>query len=63
MHAKPYNAILGEVFRCKYYHEDSVSIFISEQVSHHPPVSATLLVNKERNISLQYVEQVLFYTT
>lgn len=38
---KPYNPILGEFFRCQYKLDDGTKAFyISEQVSHHPPVSA-----------------------
>jgi hypothetical protein len=38
---KPYNPILGEFFRCEYKLKDgSKAMYISEQVSHHPPVSA-----------------------
>ncbi|MFT7796350.1 oxysterol-binding protein-related protein 7 [Arapaima gigas] len=35
---KPFNPVLGETFECD--HEDKGFRFISEQVSHHPPVSA-----------------------
>jgi len=40
---KPYNPILGEVFRAAFQHEDpahGVTLLFAEQVSHHPPVSA-----------------------
>eukprot|EP01087_Luapelamoeba_hula_P016259 TRINITY_DN499_c0_g1_i2.p1 TRINITY_DN499_c0_g1~~TRINITY_DN499_c0_g1_i2.p1 ORF type:complete len:385 (-),score=80.36 TRINITY_DN499_c0_g1_i2:134-1288(-) len=37
---KPYNPILGEIFRASWDHGDSKSFYVSEQVSHHPPVSA-----------------------
>ncbi|CEP11368.1 hypothetical protein [Parasitella parasitica] len=38
---KPYNPILGEFFRCEYSLEDgSKAMYIAEQVSHHPPISA-----------------------
>ncbi|KAL7311505.1 Oxysterol-binding protein OBPa [Mucor circinelloides] len=38
---KPYNPILGEFFRCEYNLKDgSKAMYISEQVSHHPPISA-----------------------
>ncbi|KAI7900434.1 uncharacterized protein BX663DRAFT_517565 [Cokeromyces recurvatus] len=38
---KPYNPVLGEIFRCKYmYHNGTEAIYIAEQVSHHPPISA-----------------------
>jgi hypothetical protein len=35
---KPFNPLLGETFEC--IREDKGFKFISEQVSHHPPVSA-----------------------
>jgi len=37
---KPYNPILGEIFRASWDHGTSKSFYVSEQVSHHPPVSA-----------------------
>ncbi|RKP13404.1 hypothetical protein BJ684DRAFT_10098 [Piptocephalis cylindrospora] len=38
---KPYNPTLGEFFRATWTQPDgSRAIFVSEQVSHHPPVSA-----------------------
>jgi hypothetical protein len=38
---KPYNPILGEFFRCRYdYPNGTTAYYISEQVSHHPPISA-----------------------
>ena len=52
-HAKPYNAVLGEVFRCKYYHEDSTTHFVAEQISHHPPVTCFTLVNREKNFEIR----------
>jgi hypothetical protein len=52
MHAKPYNAILGEIFRCKYIHDDSVTTYLAEQVSHHPPVTAVMLLNKQKGFSV-----------
>jgi len=37
---KPYNPILGEIFRASWDHGTSKSFYVSEQVSHHPPISA-----------------------
>lgn len=38
---KPYNPILGEFFRCEYKLKDgSRAMYLAEQVSHHPPVTA-----------------------
>uniref|UniRef100_A0A4X2KWT7 Oxysterol-binding protein n=1 Tax=Vombatus ursinus TaxID=29139 RepID=A0A4X2KWT7_VOMUR len=46
---KPYNPILGETFRCCWYHPhtDSHTFYIAEQVSHHPPVSAFHVSNRK----------------
>uniref|UniRef100_G5E7C5 Oxysterol-binding protein n=1 Tax=Loxodonta africana TaxID=9785 RepID=G5E7C5_LOXAF len=46
---KPYNPILGEVFRCRWFHPqtDSHTFYIAEQVSHHPPVSAFHVSNRK----------------
>ena len=48
---KPYNPILGEVFRCSYnYPDGSKGWYIAEQVSHHPPISAFYYVSAENNL-------------
>jgi oxysterol-binding protein-related protein 8 len=47
--AKPYNPIIGEQFNCSWEHKDSTTKFFSEQVSHHPPISASYMVNSEKN--------------
>eukprot|EP00058_Branchiostoma_floridae_P005537 XP_002591025.1 hypothetical protein BRAFLDRAFT_69422 [Branchiostoma floridae] len=46
---KPYNPILGETFRCMWPHPQtgSKTFFIAEQVSHHPPVSAFYVTNRQ----------------
>ncbi|XP_004713661.2 oxysterol-binding protein-related protein 5 isoform X3 [Echinops telfairi] len=46
---KPYNPILGEVFRCRWFHPhtNSHTFYIAEQVSHHPPVSAFHVSNRK----------------
>lgn len=44
---KPYNPILGEVFCCTFnLGEDGLLNWYSEQVSHHPPISAFYMENK-----------------
>uniref|UniRef100_A0A0L8GIU7 Oxysterol-binding protein n=1 Tax=Octopus bimaculoides TaxID=37653 RepID=A0A0L8GIU7_OCTBM len=66
---KPYNPILGEIFRCHWKipgvsncstaesplfpwaREDNL-IFIAEQVSHHPPISAFYAEHYDKRISL-----------
>lgn len=52
LHAKPYNPILGEVFRCKWIHSDSKTHYLAEQVSHHPPISAAYASNPEKGFSV-----------
>jgi len=48
---KPYNPILGEQFHCSWEHDDqSVTTLRSEQVSHHPPITAFEIRNKEKGI-------------
>eukprot|EP00697_Spironema_sp_BW2_P002643 gnl/Spiro4/1349_TR720_c0_g1_i1.p1 gnl/Spiro4/1349_TR720_c0_g1~~gnl/Spiro4/1349_TR720_c0_g1_i1.p1 ORF type:complete len:442 (+),score=79.35 gnl/Spiro4/1349_TR720_c0_g1_i1:33-1328(+) len=50
---KPYNPLLGEIFRCVYVHDDpadGVTGFVAEQVSHHPPVSAFHAENEAHQI-------------
>eukprot|EP01027_Heterolobosea_sp_BB2_P027106 GEZU01042323.1.p1 GENE.GEZU01042323.1~~GEZU01042323.1.p1 ORF type:complete len:380 (-),score=102.64 GEZU01042323.1:256-1395(-) len=49
--AKPFNPVLGEQFFCYWKHPDSITTFIGEQVSHHPPVSAVFLENKAKNFT------------
>ncbi|TFK08652.1 Oxysterol-binding protein-related protein 5 [Platysternon megacephalum] len=46
---KPYNPILGETFRCCWFHPqtNSHTFYIAEQVSHHPPVSAFHVTNRK----------------
>ncbi|XP_078273299.1 oxysterol-binding protein-related protein 8 isoform X5 [Rhinoraja longicauda] len=46
---KPYNPIIGEMFRCMWIHPkaNSRTFYISEQVSHHPPVSAFYVSNRK----------------
>jgi len=46
---KPYNPILGETFRCYWYHPETCSrtFYIAEQISHHPPISAFHVTNRK----------------
>lgn len=46
---KPYNPILGETFRCYWFHPETESrtFYIAEQVSHHPPISAFYVTNRK----------------
>lgn len=56
---KPLNAFLGELFLGRFESNDgSITQVISEQVSHHPPVTACCIYNKTHGISsLGYVAQ------
>lgn len=50
---KPYNPILGETFRCYWFHPNgSKTFYISEQVSHHPPVSAFYVTNRQDGFAI-----------
>ncbi|KAG5460039.1 MAG: hypothetical protein BJ554DRAFT_7960, partial [Olpidium bornovanus] len=50
---KPYNPILGEHFRCRWQFQDGTeALFVSEQVSHHPPVSAYYYASPENNLTV-----------
>ncbi|XP_054999424.1 oxysterol-binding protein-related protein 5 isoform X1 [Sorex araneus] len=51
---KPYNPILGETFRCCWFHPqtNSHTFYIAEQVSHHPPVSAFHVSNRKDGFCL-----------
>ncbi|KAI0967817.1 hypothetical protein F4678DRAFT_482842 [Xylaria arbuscula] len=49
---KPLNAFLGELFVGEFVSEDgSATRVITEQVSHHPPVTASALYNRDHGIS------------
>eukprot|EP00698_Gefionella_okellyi_P016823 TRINITY_DN4847_c0_g1_i1.p1 TRINITY_DN4847_c0_g1~~TRINITY_DN4847_c0_g1_i1.p1 ORF type:complete len:322 (+),score=61.25 TRINITY_DN4847_c0_g1_i1:358-1323(+) len=56
---KPFNPILGEQFSCVYDHgNDGETVFVAEQISHHPPVSAFHLYNTTLQFVLNsHVEQ------
>lgn len=50
---KPYNPLLGEVFYCYWDHTDnSRSIYVAEQVVHHPPISAVYVENRKHNLTM-----------
>lgn len=51
---KPYNPTLGETFECTYAMPDSSKIrYFAEQVSHHPPVSAFMVENRQKNLLVE----------
>jgi hypothetical protein len=59
---KPYNPILGEQFHCHWNHEDgSVTKFLAEQVSHHPPISATIMKNEAMGITYNSTQLIHVY--
>ncbi|KAJ3225065.1 hypothetical protein HK099_007440 [Clydaea vesicula] len=48
---KPYNPVLGELFRCKWEFENNTEgYYVAEQVSHHPPISCYVFASPENNI-------------
>ncbi|RHZ90248.1 hypothetical protein Glove_2g40 [Diversispora epigaea] len=48
---KPYNPVLGEHFRARWVFPDNTeALFVSEQVSHHPPISAYYYASPENNL-------------
>ncbi|KAJ8405324.1 hypothetical protein AAFF_G00323150 [Aldrovandia affinis] len=51
---KPYNPIIGETFRCMWIHSktNSKTFYISEQVSHHPPISVFYVSNRKDGFCL-----------
>ncbi|XP_048731335.2 oxysterol-binding protein-related protein 8-like isoform X2 [Ostrea edulis] len=62
---KPYNPIIGETFRCYWKHPktNSRTFYIAEQISHHPPVSAFHITNRQDgfNISGSILAKSKFY--
>ncbi|OIR57528.1 MAG: Oxysterol-binding protein [Amphiamblys sp. WSBS2006] len=48
---KPYNPILGEVFKCKWECPDgTTAYYVAEQVSHYPPVSCYFYSNPQSRL-------------
>ncbi|KAF7725386.1 hypothetical protein EC973_009654 [Apophysomyces ossiformis] len=51
---KPYNPVLGEVFRCRWLYDDGThGYYVAEQVSHHPPISAHYYASPENGIIVE----------
>ena len=48
---KPLNAFLGEIYSAKWRQDGSTAEIISEQVSHHPPITATHIWDSEAGIT------------
>ncbi|KAL6944959.1 hypothetical protein ACO0QE_002401 [Hanseniaspora vineae] len=63
---KPLNPFLGELFVGKWEHEQNGSVLsdlgdtvcLSEQVSHHPPITAYSIFNEKTNVSLEGYNQI-----
>lgn len=55
---KPLNPFLGEVFVGKWNDEVGETTLLSEQVSHHPPVTAYAIDNQDNDVHLQGYNQV-----
>ncbi|GFR60300.1 oxysterol-binding protein [Elysia marginata] len=51
---KPYNPIIGETFRCCWVHPETKSrtFYVAEQISHHPPVSAFHVTNRQDGFNI-----------
>ncbi len=51
---KPYNPILGEVFRSYWYNPktQSKTFYIAEQVSHHPPITSFYVTNRKEGFCI-----------
>ncbi|KAL1851100.1 hypothetical protein Daus18300_012647 [Diaporthe australafricana] len=47
---KPLNAFLGEIFRANWSDDKGTASLVSEQVSHHPPITAVYMWNDEHEI-------------
>lgn len=50
---KPLNPFLGELFLGKWDDEEGITQLVSEQVSHHPPVTAYSIWNNKHGVRLQ----------
>lgn len=59
---KPLNPFLGELFVGKWENKDKPefgkTVLLSEQVSHHPPITAYTIFNDKNNVKLQGYNQV-----
>jgi hypothetical protein len=59
---KPLNAFLGEIFLAS-WESDGTTRLVSEQVSHHPPVTACCLWNDEKGIRAEgYTRQEISFS-
>lgn len=53
LYKKPYNPVVGESHYCFVEKGGQKTRYVGEQVTHHPPVSAFYLDNKEEGVSVQ----------
>lgn len=53
LYKKPYNPVVGESHCCFVEKGGQQTRYIGEQVTHHPPVSAFYLENKEEGVNVQ----------
>jgi len=58
MHKKPFNPVIGEMHVCWVDNggkgdDSDWTEFISEQVSHHPPISSFWIRNRKENIQME----------
>mmetsp|Transcript_8707 Transcript_8707/g.12871 ORF Transcript_8707/g.12871 Transcript_8707/m.12871 type:complete len:384 (+) Transcript_8707:138-1289(+) len=64
---KPLNPVLGEYFDMEFEHGDGIdnTRFIAEQTSHHPPITAVYMENKQQGFMYEQVQQPMpkFYGT
>lgn len=51
---KPLNAFLGEVFEAEWDGADGVTKLVSEQVGHHPPITACRLWNETAGVEVSF---------
>ncbi|KIW67056.1 hypothetical protein PV04_06333 [Phialophora macrospora] len=60
---KPINAFLGEIFLASWDDDVGLTRLVSEQVSHHPPVTACRVWNEEHGVSAEgYTRQEITFT-
>ena len=58
---KPLNPFLGELFVAQYKDESGLTKLVSEQVSHHPPVTACYLWNEKHGVRAEgYTAQEIY---
>ncbi|ETI22503.1 hypothetical protein G647_06578 [Cladophialophora carrionii CBS 160.54] len=60
---KPINAFLGEVFLASWEDDAGLTRLVSEQVSHHPPVTACRVWNEEHGVAAEgYTRQEITFS-